>query len=143
MDRTRSRRAREPDAQAGRFACRSGQGGALLKPWVASAGAVAARFIVTALASTAADAVMHAAGIFPSAPRLMSDPLFALAAAYRAVFTIAGGYVTAPSGARPAHAPCMDIGRDRSCCGTGGRGRLLRHRRSGTRPCLVRNLDSR
>ena len=38
---------------------------------------------------------MHAAGIFPSAPRLMSDPLFALAAAYRAVFTIAGGYVTA------------------------------------------------
>jgi hypothetical protein len=47
-----------------------------LKPWLASAGAVAAGFIVTALASTAADAVMHAAGIFPSAPRLMSDPLF-------------------------------------------------------------------
>src|SRR4029077_11408455 len=44
---------------------------------------------------TAADALMHAAGIFPSAPRLMSDPLFALAAAYRAVFTIAGGCVTA------------------------------------------------
>src|SRR5258705_6954882 len=95
MDRTRSRRAREPDAQAGRFACRSGQGGALLKPRLASAGAVAAGFLVTALASTAADAVMHAAGIFPSAPRLMSDPLFALASAYRALFTVAGGYVTA------------------------------------------------
>jgi hypothetical protein len=66
-----------------------------LKPWLASAGAVAAGFIVTALASTAADAVMHAAGIFPSAPRLMSDPLFALASAYRALFTVAGGYVTA------------------------------------------------
>ena len=66
-----------------------------MKPWLASAGAVAAGFIVTALASTAADAVMHAAGIFPSAPRLMSDPLFALAAAYRALFTVAGGYVTA------------------------------------------------
>src|SRR5258708_13132975 len=38
---------------------------------------------------------MHAAGIFPSAPRLMSDPLFALAAAYRAVFTVAGGSVAA------------------------------------------------
>lgn len=51
----------------------------MLTPWLASAGAVVAGFIVTALASTAADGVMHAAGIFPSAPRLMSDPLFALA----------------------------------------------------------------
>ena len=66
-----------------------------MKPWLASAGAVAAGFLVTAVASTAADAVMHAAGIFPGAPRLMSDPLFALAAAYRALFTVAGGYVTA------------------------------------------------
>jgi hypothetical protein len=66
-----------------------------LKPRLASAGAVAAGFLVRALASTAADAVMHAAGIFPSAPRLMSDPLFALASAYRALFTVAGGYVTA------------------------------------------------
>jgi hypothetical protein len=66
-----------------------------LKPWLASAGAVAAGFIVTALASTATDAVMHAAGIFPSVPRLMSDQLFALATTYRALFTVAGGYVTA------------------------------------------------
>ena len=66
-----------------------------MKPWLASAGAVAAGLIVTALASTAADAVMHAAGIFPRATRLMSDPLFALATAYRALFTVAGGYVTA------------------------------------------------
>jgi hypothetical protein len=67
----------------------------VLTPWLASAGAVVAGFIVTALASTAADGVMHAAGIFPSAPRLMSDPLFALAAANRALFTVAGGYVSA------------------------------------------------
>jgi peptidoglycan/LPS O-acetylase OafA/YrhL len=66
-----------------------------LKPWLASVGAVVAGFIVTALASTAADGVMHSAGIFPSAPQLMSDSLFALAAAYRALFTVAGGYVTA------------------------------------------------
>ena len=63
--------------------------------WLASAGAVAAGFVVTALASTAADAVMHAAGIFPNAPRTMPDSLFALASAYRALFTVAGGYTTA------------------------------------------------
>jgi hypothetical protein len=56
---------------------------------------VVAGFVFTAAASVAADAVMHAAGIFPSSPRLMSDPLFALAAAYRAFFTVAGGYTTA------------------------------------------------
>jgi peptidoglycan/LPS O-acetylase OafA/YrhL len=66
-----------------------------LRPCLASAGAVAAGFIITAVASTAADAVMHATGIFPSSPRSMSDPLFALAATYRALFTVAGGYVTA------------------------------------------------
>ena len=66
-----------------------------MRPWLASAGAVAAGFLVTAVASTAADAVMHDAGIFPSSPRVMSDPLFALASAYRALFTVAGGYATA------------------------------------------------
>ena len=34
-----------------------------MKPWLAGVGAVAAGFIVTALASTAADAFMHAVGI--------------------------------------------------------------------------------
>jgi hypothetical protein len=58
-----------------------------LKPFLASAGAV--------IASTLADAVMHAAGIFPGTPKLMTNGLFALAAGYRALFTIAGGYVTA------------------------------------------------
>ena len=66
-----------------------------MRPRLASVGAVAAGFIVTALTSTGTDAVMHTAGIFPSAPQLMSDLLFALAAAYRALFTVAGGYVTA------------------------------------------------
>lgn len=66
-----------------------------MKARLASAGAIAAGFLVTALTSTGADAAMHAMGIFPNTPRLMSDSLFALAAAYRAVFTVAGGYVTA------------------------------------------------
>lgn len=66
-----------------------------MRPWLASAGAVAVGFLVTAFASTATDAVMHASGIFPSSPRVMSEPLFALASAYRALFTVAGGYATA------------------------------------------------
>jgi hypothetical protein len=114
-----------------------------LKPWLASVGAVAAGFIVTALASTVADAVMHAAGIFPSAPRLMSDPLFALAAAYRALFTIAGGYVTAGTAPdRPMRHAWILAGIG-LVAGTGRRGRLLHRWPSGTRPCLVRNLDPR
>jgi peptidoglycan/LPS O-acetylase OafA/YrhL len=66
-----------------------------VRPWLASVGAVAAGFLVTALASTATDAVMQAAGIFPSSPQGMSNSLFALACAYRALFTVAGGYATA------------------------------------------------
>jgi hypothetical protein len=66
-----------------------------VRPWLHGAGAVTAGFLVTAIASTAADAVMHAAAIFPRSPRAMSDPLFVLASAYRALFTVAGGYTTA------------------------------------------------
>ena len=66
-----------------------------MKRWLASIGAVVAGLVVTAGGATLADMVMHAAGIFPAAPEVMSDPLFALASAYRAVFTVAGGYATA------------------------------------------------
>ena len=66
-----------------------------MKLWLASAGAIAVGFLVTALASTGSDAVMHATGVFRDTPREMSHSLFALAAAYRTLFTIAGGFVTA------------------------------------------------
>ena len=66
-----------------------------MKSWLGSTGSVVAGFAVTAISSTLADMAMYAAGIFPAAPQLMSDPLFALASAYRAVFTVAGGYATA------------------------------------------------
>ena len=46
-----------------------------MKPWIRSAGAIAAGFLVTAVASVAADAIMHATGVFPSSPRAMSDAL--------------------------------------------------------------------
>ena len=66
-----------------------------MKMWLRSAGAVVAGFMTTAVASVAADAVMHALGIFPTTPRAMSGALFAWALAYRTVFTVAGGAVTA------------------------------------------------
>jgi len=66
-----------------------------LKPWIRSVGAVVGGFLVTAVASTAADAIMHASGIFPNSPRNMSDGLFVLASGYRALFTVAGGFITA------------------------------------------------
>ena len=66
-----------------------------MKGWLASIGSVVAGLAVTAGGATLTDMAMHAAGIFPAAPEVMSDPLFALASAYRAVFTVAGGYATA------------------------------------------------
>ena len=66
-----------------------------MKPWLASTGAVVAGFLVTAVASIATDALMHAAGVFPDNAQRMSGVLFALAASYRALFTVAGGYTTA------------------------------------------------
>jgi len=66
-----------------------------MKSWLGSIGSVVAGFAVTAGGATLADMAMSAAGVFPAGPQPMSDPLFALASAYRAVFTVAGGYATA------------------------------------------------
>ncbi|MCB1304474.1 MAG: hypothetical protein KDK37_09360, partial [Leptospiraceae bacterium] len=57
--------------------------------------AVIAGFILVFALSLGADALMHALGIFPPWGEPMSDGLFALAATYRALFGIAGGFVTA------------------------------------------------
>jgi hypothetical protein len=60
-----------------------------------SAGAVLAGFFAVFALSTAADLVMHGTGVFPPWGQAMSDALFLLATAYRVVFTVAGGYLTA------------------------------------------------
>lgn len=61
-----------------------------------SIGAVLAGFVVVVVLSTAADAVMHATGVFPQADRTMEVPrLFLLALAYRGVFAVVGGWFTA------------------------------------------------
>jgi hypothetical protein len=57
--------------------------------------AVVAGLVVTALLSVGTDAAMHGIGVFPPSGVRMSDGLFGLAAVYRVVFTVLGGYVTA------------------------------------------------
>jgi len=60
-----------------------------------SSGAVLAGFVATFVLSVAMDALLHALGGFPAAGAPVSAGLFVAAAAYRAVFTIVGGFVTA------------------------------------------------
>lgn len=64
------------------------------RPLRRSIGAVIAGFVTVLVTHTGTDAILHAAAVFPTdAP--MSNQLFGLALAYRVVFTVLGGYVTA------------------------------------------------
>jgi len=58
-------------------------------------GAVLAGFLATFILSIATDLVLHAVGVFPPWGQPMSNALFLLATAYRILFTVAGGYITA------------------------------------------------
>ena len=58
-------------------------------------GAVLAGLLAIVILSTATDAVLHATGVYPPVPQRMANGLFLLAAAYRIVYGVAGGYVTA------------------------------------------------
>lgn len=60
-----------------------------------SIGAVVAGLIVVIVLSVGTDAVMHATKIFPLQGERMTGGLFLLATAYRSVFAVAGGYITA------------------------------------------------
>ena len=60
-----------------------------------SVGAVVAGLLVVIIITTATDALMHATGIFPPLGQAMADSLFLLPLAYRIVYGIAGGYITA------------------------------------------------
>ena len=60
-----------------------------------SVGAVLAGFFATFIFSVATDVVLHATGVFPAWGQPMSIALFALATAYRTIYTVAGGYITA------------------------------------------------
>jgi len=60
-----------------------------------SVGAVVAGLLVVIIITTATDAILHATGVFPPWGQPMSDSLFLLAFAYRIVYGIVGGYITA------------------------------------------------
>ena len=60
-----------------------------------SIGAVLVGFFTTFILSVGTDLMCHATGAFPAWGQPMSHALFILATVYRAIYTIAGGYVTA------------------------------------------------
>lgn len=76
-------------------------------------GAVLAGLLCVVILSTGADAVMHAAGVFPAVGQPMNTELWWLAIGYRAVFTVLGGWVSAradPSGSMRAVAILTGVG---------------------------------
>jgi hypothetical protein len=76
-------------------ATRSAFGGVVNKNIPRSIGAVLAGALTGAILTIATDTAMRATGIFPAEGGLMSNPLFALATAYRTVYGIAGAYIAA------------------------------------------------
>ena len=58
-------------------------------------GAVLAGLLFVIIVTTLTDLFMHATGIFPVLGLVMSDSLFLVALAYRIIYGIAGGYITA------------------------------------------------
>lgn len=60
-----------------------------------SVGAIFAGMLVVVLSSLSTDQALHTTGVFPPWGQAMSDALFGLATAYRTIYGIAGGYVTA------------------------------------------------
>ncbi|RHX77959.1 hypothetical protein DLM76_08740 [Leptospira yasudae] len=65
------------------------------RKFLKSVWAVFAGFLTIFILSTAADVILHQTGVYPPFGVIMSDSLFALATAYRIVFGIFSGYVTA------------------------------------------------
>ncbi|HVH34117.1 MAG TPA: hypothetical protein VM847_08420 [Tahibacter sp.] len=60
-----------------------------------SIAAVVLGLLVTAVLSTGTDLLLRAVGLFPPADQALGSAQFALAAGYRTLFAVAGGYVTA------------------------------------------------
>jgi hypothetical protein len=63
---------------------------------------------------------MHAVGVFPPLGQTMSNALFALATTYRALFTVAGGYLAARWAPRRPMAHAVALGIIGSLAGTLG-----------------------
>ena len=57
--------------------------------------AVLVGFLAVVTLSLGTDVIMHVARVFPRWGHPMPDALFVLATAYRVIYTVAGGYITA------------------------------------------------
>jgi hypothetical protein len=68
-----------------------------MKSFLKSVGAVVSGFVSVAVLSVATDAALEAAGLFPSSshPEAHTVTMLAIALAYRSVYTVLGGYITA------------------------------------------------
>jgi hypothetical protein len=62
---------------------------------VKSVFAIVAAILAVFALSLGLDEILHVAGVYPAWGVRMSDPLFALATAYRLVFNVAGGFIAA------------------------------------------------
>jgi hypothetical protein len=60
-----------------------------------SVGAVLAGIVAVVVLSVGTDEILHLAQVYPPWGQRMADGLFGLATAYRIVYSIAGGYITA------------------------------------------------
>lgn len=60
-----------------------------------SVGAVAAGVFFIIVVTTIVDVILHAAGVYKPVPPPMTDALAVLAASYRLVISVAGGWLTA------------------------------------------------
>jgi len=87
---------------------------------VRSIWAVFAGFAAVVALSVATDAVFHALGVFPPVGEPMSATLYMLALAYRTLFTVAGGYVTARLAPRRPMAHAIALGIIGIVAGTAG-----------------------
>ena len=72
----------------------NGAGTAPRRPW-RSTGAVAAGFVAIVVLSLGTDQVLHLLNVYPPWGQPMAGGLFVFATAYRVVYTVAGGYLTA------------------------------------------------
>jgi hypothetical protein len=64
-------------------------------PRLRTGGALIAGFVAVVALSTAADTLLHALNYYPNDGTVASDPELAVAVAYRTLFTVIGGFVTA------------------------------------------------
>ena len=57
--------------------------------------AIVAGIVAVIVLSLGTDELLHVLNVYPPWSQRMSDPLFGLATAYRLVFSVVGGYITA------------------------------------------------